>query len=215
MGQGDFEIEYPPLHDLAVSENPVLRAMHDQLTYIDPAAAPRDLPQAVPHGADVASSARRCHKVHLDVPVNNYRWFRGFNDYDNWQASGVSGKGARSFYYPPKPQKCADCHMPLVAVERSGRAEWQVRSHRFAAANTALPFVNDDTAQLKAVQDFLRDGADLGGRLRPRARRTAPARGPRAPRPRSEPRLASTFAVGEESMNFGAAQNFVRPRRRT
>ena len=34
-----------------------------------------------------------CHKVHLDVPVNNYRWFRGFNEYDNWQASGVSGIG--------------------------------------------------------------------------------------------------------------------------
>jgi len=40
-----------------------------------------------------------CHKVHLDVPVNHYRWFRGFNEYDNWQASGVSGQGARSFYY--------------------------------------------------------------------------------------------------------------------
>ena len=66
-----------------------------------------------------------CHKVHLDVPVNSYRWFRGFNDYDNWQASGVSGEGARSFYYPPKPQKCADCHMPLVRVERSGGQERQ------------------------------------------------------------------------------------------
>ena len=55
-----------------------------------------------------------CHKVHLDVPVNHYRWFRGFNEYDNWQASGVSGEGARSFYYPPKPQQCADCHMPLT-----------------------------------------------------------------------------------------------------
>ena len=64
-----------------------------------------------------------CHKVHLDVPVNSYRWFRGFNDYDNWQASGVSGEGARSFYYPPKPQKCADCHMPLVPSKRSGGAE--------------------------------------------------------------------------------------------
>ena len=51
------------------------------------------------------------------MPVNGYRWFRGFNEYDNWQASGMSGEGARSFYYPTKPQKCADCHMPMVAVE--------------------------------------------------------------------------------------------------
>ena len=36
MGQGDFEVEYPPLHDLAASDHPLLRFVHDQLTYIDP-----------------------------------------------------------------------------------------------------------------------------------------------------------------------------------
>ena len=51
---------------------------------------------------DSAEFCSSCHKVHLDQPVNHYRWLRGFNEYDNWQASGVSGQGARSFYYPPK-----------------------------------------------------------------------------------------------------------------
>ena len=36
MGQGDFEIEYPPLHDLAASEHPVLRRVHDALLYLAP-----------------------------------------------------------------------------------------------------------------------------------------------------------------------------------
>jgi hypothetical protein len=36
MGQGDFTIEYPPLHDLAASENPVLSKVHDFLLYADP-----------------------------------------------------------------------------------------------------------------------------------------------------------------------------------
>ncbi|PYQ24589.1 MAG: hypothetical protein DMF79_01395, partial [Acidobacteria bacterium] len=36
MGQGDFTIEYPPLHDLAASENPVLAAGHDYLLKLDP-----------------------------------------------------------------------------------------------------------------------------------------------------------------------------------
>ena len=95
-----------------------------------------------------------CHKVHLDVPVNDYRWFRGFNDYDTWQASGVSGQGARSFYYPPKSMTCVDCHMPLVAVERSGPpCDGTVHSHRFPAANTALPLVNKDEAQMKITRD--------------------------------------------------------------
>ena len=92
------------------------------------------------------------------MPVNGYRWFRGFNDYDNWQASGVSGQGARSFYYPAKPQTCADCHMPLVTSTDPAAKNGMVRSHRFPGANTALPFVNHDPVQLKAVQDFLRDG---------------------------------------------------------
>ena len=84
-----------------------------------------------------------CHKVHLDIPVNHYRWTRGFNDYDNWQASGVSGLGARSFYYPPKPQTCADCHMPLAALHDTAASAKILHSHRFLAANTAVPFANE------------------------------------------------------------------------
>ena len=145
------------------------------------------------------------------MPVNAYRWFRGFNEYDNWQASGVSGQGARSFYYPPKPQQCADCHMPLVPSTDPAARDGKVHSHRFAAANTALPFVNRDPEQLKAVQTFLQDGAvtvDVFG-IVPRRRRRR--RRSRRPRRRASRRLASTFAVGEESMNFGAPQAVLAP----
>ncbi len=157
MGQGDFVVEYPPLHDLAASDNPVLSALHDWLLYLDPKPHRETFLKPF-HREQTPEFCASCHKVHLDVPVNAYRWFRGFNDYDNWQASGVSGEGARSFYYPPKPQRCADCHMPLVDANDPAAKNGMVRSHRFAAANTALPFVNGDRAQLEAVQTFLRDG---------------------------------------------------------
>jgi tetratricopeptide (TPR) repeat protein len=207
MGQGDFEIEYPPMHDLAASENPLLRFLHDRLTFIDPQPH-RDVFIKPFHREQTAEFCSSCHKVHLDVPVNDYRWFRGFNDYDNWQASGVSGQGARSFYYPAKPQKCADCHMPLVASSDPAAKNGMVRSHRFAAANTALPFVNKDPEQLKAVQDFLRDGqvsVDVFGLVRTVEPPLAKPAGAKA----AEPRIASTFAVGEESSSFGAAQNYL------
>ena len=148
------------------------------------------------------------------MPVNGYRWFRGFNDYDNWQASGISGEGARSFYYPPKPQKCADCHMPLVPSNDPAAKNGMVRSHRFPGANTALPFVNGDAVQLKAVQEFLRDGAGVGRHLRAGARRRG-RRHREARASRADQELASTFAVGEESMNFGAQQAFIAGRRRS
>ncbi len=210
MGQGDFEIEYPPLHDLAASDRPILRFVHDQLTYIDPQPH-RNVFLKPFHREQTPEFCSSCHKVHLDVPVNSYRWFRGFNDYDNWQASGVSGEGARSFYYPKTPSKCADCHMPLVDSTDPAARNGKVRSHRFAAANTALPFVNGDAAQLKAVQDFLRDGQisiDIFGIVRSAGTEAAAAGRSQAS---TEPRTASTFAVGEESMNFGAAQNFIAP----
>jgi tetratricopeptide (TPR) repeat protein len=208
MGQGHFDIEYPPLHDLAASEQPVLRWTHDALLYLAPKVH-RDTFIKPFHRDQTADFCSSCHKVHLDVPVNDYRWFRGFNDYDNWQASGVSGQGARSFYYPPKSQKCTDCHMPLVDSTDPAAKNGKVKSHRFPAANTALPFVNHDAVQLKAVQDFLRDGqisVDLFGVTRTLEPPSEPAR----PAP-GEPRIASTFAVGEESAAFGAPRVMTAP----
>jgi tetratricopeptide (TPR) repeat protein len=206
MGNGDFTIEYPPLHDLAVSDQPVLRAAHDYLLRLDPGPHSRTFLKSF-HTEQTAEFCASCHKVHLDVPVNDYRWVRGFNEYDNWQASGVSGQGARSFYYPPEPQHCADCHMPLVPAEDPAAVEGQVHSHRFPAANTALPFANRDTEQLEVVQAFLKDAVtvDIFGIVRGEdgdIREQAVAGG--------GPALSSTFAAGEEALNFGAARAVVR-----
>src|SRR5262245_37662413 len=141
MGNGDFTIEYPPLHELATSKNKYIRALDRFLTLFNPQPHKKSFMKPFMR-VDAAEYCAACHKVHLDVPVNNYRWFRGFNDYDNWQASGISGQGARSFYYPPKSQNCVDCHMPLVKSNDPAAKNGMIRSHRFAAANTALPYVN-------------------------------------------------------------------------
>jgi len=223
LGNGGFTIEYPPLHDLANSKNRVLRALHDFLIYADPEPHRRTFLKPFMR-LDSPEFCSTCHKVHLDVPVNSYRWIRGFNEYDNWQASGVSGQGARSFYYPAKPQTCVDCHMPLVPSRDVGNHDGQVHSHRFPAANTAVPFANQDAEQLRATEQFLKDrqiSADIFGiaRYAPAARekpgqvqRPAPTAAdvgadlrvrPRQagmPAPQQEaPRAATTFAVGEEA----------------
>ncbi len=156
MGNGGFVLEYPPLHELTTSEVWFVRELHNYVIRTAPAAHRRAFlkPFMREDGAEFCSS---CHKVHLDVPVNSYRWVRGFNSYDSWQASGVSGQGARSFYYPPKAQDCADCHMPLVPSRDPGNTDGMVHSHRFAAANSAVPYVNHDTRQLEEVTRFLQD----------------------------------------------------------
>ncbi|PYQ47809.1 MAG: hypothetical protein DMF78_22760 [Acidobacteria bacterium] len=174
MGQGDFKIEYPALHDLAASDNPVLSRVHDYLLYTDPEPHRRTFLKPF-HREQTAQFCSSCHKVHLDVPVNGYRWFRGFNEYDNWQASGPAAR------------------------------EGKVHSHRFPAANTALPFVNGDAEQLRVTQEFLRDGqvaVDVFGLAR--VAEAAPSAPAAVGAAGSEPQLASTFAVGEESASFGA-----------
>ncbi|HXY03250.1 MAG TPA: multiheme c-type cytochrome, partial [Terriglobales bacterium] len=88
MGQADFYLEYPKLHELAATKNSVVRWAHDFLVNLNPEPHRRVFlkPFMREQTAEFCSS---CHKVHLDVPVNHYRWIRGFNEYDNWQASGV------------------------------------------------------------------------------------------------------------------------------
>ncbi len=208
MGNADFEIEYPALHDMAVSKNKFMEWSHDVLTYAKPEMHGKTFIKPFMR-ENTPEYCASCHKVHLDVPVNNYRWFRGFNDYDNWQASGVSGQGARSFYYPPKPQKCADCHMPLVKSNDPAAKNGMVKSHRFPGANTALPFVNNDQEQLKTVENFLKDKqvtVDIFGMTPGKPREVKEAKNRAG---EDTPRISSTFGIGEESMNFGASQVFI------
>src|SRR5258706_2126343 len=89
----------------------MVRPLHDFLVRVNPEPHRRTFLKPFMR-TQTAEFCASCHKVHLDVPVNHYRWVRGFNEYDNWQASGVSGQGARSFYYPANSMMCADCHMP-------------------------------------------------------------------------------------------------------
>jgi Flp pilus assembly protein TadD len=200
MGQADFYLEYPKLHELAATKNPLARALHDFLIKLNPEPHRRVFlkPFMRDQTAEFCSS---CHKVHLDVPVNNYRWFRGFNEYDNWQASGISGQGARSFYYPPRPQQCADCHMPAEASNDLGNVNGFVHSHRFPAANTAVPTANDDAPQLKLTEDFLKSGA-----LTVDIFALSPAQAALKPGAAAQAELSTTFAVGEEAESKITAQ---------
>ncbi|HYP09773.1 MAG TPA: tetratricopeptide repeat protein, partial [Bryobacteraceae bacterium] len=202
MGNGGFTIEYPPLHELASSRNKYIRLMDSFLTYLDPEPHKKTFMKPFMR-LDSAEYCSTCHKVHLDVPVNGYRWIRGFNDYDNWQASGVSGQGARSFYYPPKSSTCSQCHMPMVKSNDPGNRDGMVHSHRFAAANTAVAYVNKDEKQLQETKDFLTSGFITVDIFSASPVESMPGQ-PEMRRRSDGPQLASTFAVGEESDQGGA-----------
>ena len=69
MGQGDFMLEYPKLHALAASDNPVIRGLHDFMVRLNP--EPHRRVFLKPFMRDqVPEFCSGCHKVHLDVPLN-------------------------------------------------------------------------------------------------------------------------------------------------
>ena len=117
MGNAGFVIEYPAMHDLAASEDPLLRTLHDLVIHLDPAPHREAFLKPL-HTGDSSAFCSTCHKVHLDRPVNDYRWLRGFNSYDNWQASGGLGRG-RPFLL--LPGSAADLRRLPHAAGRGGR----------------------------------------------------------------------------------------------
>ena len=202
MGNAGYTIEYPPLHELLSSKNKLIQDADYFMTFLNPEPHRRTFMKPFMR-QDTPEFCAACHKVHLDVPVNKYRWFRGFNDYDGWQASGVSGQGARSFYYPKKSQNCADCHMPMVASSDPGNIGGQVHSHRFPAANTAVPYANRDQTQLAATEKFLTSGfisVDIFAVSPANDHGTAMIR-----RTGEGPHAMTGFAVGEEAEQSGNA----------
>src|SRR6185369_7582390 len=105
-----------------------------------------------------------CHKVGLGPEITGDRWLRGQSDYDPWLASAISGHGAAAVYRPAggAVSRCQDCHMPYEAATRGDAAakpgpdgQPRVRSHRFIAANSALPTVRGDEETVARVRKFL------------------------------------------------------------
>ncbi len=153
LGNGNYELAVPAEHERLLKD-PKGEAGRIRK---DPAAHRNAYLKPFYEGALSAAYCGSCHKSFIDEPVNNWRWLREDTDYDNWQASSISGMGGRSFYKPAKTQTCSECHMPLVRSNDAGNDKGWVRSHRFAAANSAIPAWRGDKEQLEAVRRFLQD----------------------------------------------------------
>lgn len=174
-GNADYTIEEPLHYPFAFSENEALQWINRQLVKAKPAFHKQTFLKPFHQEADFCSV---CHKVHLPKELNDYKFLRGQNHHDSFLLSGVSGHGARSFYYPENAQQnCNTCHMPLIASDDFGArlfADSKVRSvhdHLFLGANTALPHWRDAQQVVKAHQEFLTNSVrvDLFG-LREEAR---------------------------------------------
>ncbi len=146
IGNGDYTIEEPQHYPFAYSANPLLQWLNNQVVKAKPDFHKKMFLKPFHRSAEFCST---CHKVSLPMALNHYKEFlRGQNHYDTHLLSGVSGVGARSFYYPPEAKtRCADCHMPLAESADFGSRDFdasgvrKIHSHLFPAANTGLPWL--------------------------------------------------------------------------
>ncbi|HEY2798534.1 MAG TPA: tetratricopeptide repeat protein [Thermoanaerobaculia bacterium] len=153
-GNGSYVIEESKQYPFAFSKNPALAAVNRLLIRMEPSLHRKTFLKPVMRTPEFCST---CHKVSLIPALNGYRWMRGQDHYDTWYDSGVSGRAVRSFYDPPQPKACRDCHLPPYRSDEFGNKKGFLHDHLFPAANTALPFIRNDGPTQKAIQDFLRN----------------------------------------------------------
>jgi Tfp pilus assembly protein PilF len=98
-----------------------------------------------------------CHKAAVPKILNDYKWQRAFSVYDEWQQSSWSKQSPLPFYKKDAVSNCQTCHMKPVAVADFSARDGKAASHRWAAANTAIPFFYGFKDQLAEVTKFLQD----------------------------------------------------------
>ncbi|MEZ6069628.1 MAG: multiheme c-type cytochrome [Pirellulales bacterium] len=160
-GNADFVIEQPQHYPWATSDNAVLHYLSNQLVKAKPSLHKRTFLKPLHKSAEFCST---CHKVHLPKAVTDYKDFlRGQNHYDAFLLSGVSGHGARSFYYQDVAKtNCSSCHMPLEPSNDfgarlfAGADELSIHNHLFPSANTGVAHLREKPDIVAAHDEFHR-----------------------------------------------------------
>jgi tetratricopeptide (TPR) repeat protein len=152
-GNGSYVIEESKQYPFAFAKNRYLHEVNKLLIRMEPSLHRQTFLKPFMRQPEFCST---CHKVALLPPMNDYKWIRGQDHYDSWQDSGVSGFAVRSFYDPPAPKACRDCHLPPYPSDEFGNHGGLVHDHAFPAANTALPAVRGDREMAELTEKFLK-----------------------------------------------------------
>ncbi len=107
-----------------------------------------------------------CHKSQVPRELNDYKFMRAFAVSDELQTSSFSKESPHPFYTRNK-ETCNTCHMkeePALYFDVASNDTGTILSHRFAAANTAIPSFYGYKEQLDQVTKHLVDdklGVDI------------------------------------------------------
>lgn len=99
-----------------------------------------------------------CHKSQVPKELNDYKFLRAFAVGDEYQKSSFSKEVPHPFYTRNK-ETCNSCHMERVPTKNYDVSVKNdtITSHRYAAANTAIPMVYGFKEQFDEVVKFLQN----------------------------------------------------------
>jgi tetratricopeptide (TPR) repeat protein/nitrate/TMAO reductase-like tetraheme cytochrome c subunit len=99
-----------------------------------------------------------CHKSQVPKELNDYKFLRAFAVGDELQMSSFSKESPHPFYVRNK-ETCNSCHMVDQKTKffDASAKDGTIRSHRFPAANTAIPAFYGYKDQMEEVIKFLQD----------------------------------------------------------
>ncbi|MGH9599016.1 MAG: tetratricopeptide repeat protein [Terracidiphilus sp.] len=102
-----------------------------------------------------------CHKADMPREMNDYKWQKAFDTYDEWQVSSFAKQSPLPFYVKSHVSTCQSCHMAPENIETRdyGSVPGKFMSHRWLGANTLLARYYGYSEQLQKTMAFLRDGA--------------------------------------------------------
>lgn len=117
-----------------------------------------------PHRADFSAPVQAqpelcgtCHKQSIDKAVNGFGWVQLQNQYDDWRKGHYHADG-----HPEKTLACKNCHMRLSDLSDPARGTaGKHRSHRFIAANQAVPAMKGYPEQVRLTEEWLRGRTEV------------------------------------------------------
>jgi hypothetical protein len=145
---GSYVLSAPVLHPFALTDRPLMQELHGWLVKLTPFLHKAVLSKPVYRSSDFCVT---CHTLRVPKEIN------GVSDLviqdEAWPMTvGATHAGVS---HAQAGQSCQSCHMPLVRSSDPAAHNGFIHSHRFVGGNTAIPTLNRDSDQLRAVQAFL------------------------------------------------------------
>ncbi|WP_262964028.1 multiheme c-type cytochrome [Methylobacter psychrophilus] len=152
-GVASYRFKPPEPYLFEGSQQALPTFVHNLLIRLKPEQHKADLSRQVLSTPELCAT---CHAQFMDKDFNDWGWVKMQDDYSAWLNSPYSGQTQQAFANG-RPRRCQDCHFPFeLGKDPSANQDGFIKTHFTIGANTAIPSVTQNQAQLERTRGFLR-----------------------------------------------------------